>query len=289
MLGRIQRFAVTSFKSIFAQDFMGLSAEMAFYTIFSFFPFLIFTVSLFKIFGSEYLIHRIISYFTPIIPSYVHGYIATRLNDILNFEYNGFLSFLTLFFSMIIASNAMFALIKGLNSAYHVKETRPLWFTRLLSVIFLFLMVFVIFIGTNVVVFGKMILDFIASIQILPQFTISLISVLRWPLMFFALYSVFLFIYYALPDVKGRKRAKFFAAMPGTFFFCFAWLVSSWLYGIYLNHINMYNMFFGAMGVLAIFLIWLYYTSLILLLVGEINSRFYEKLKDEKSPLKTVI
>ena len=51
----------------------------------------------------------------------------------------------------------------------------------------------------------------------------------------------------------------------------------------------MYNMFFGAMGVLAIFLIWLYYTSLILLLGGEINSRFYEKLKDEKAPLKTII
>ena len=51
----------------------------------------------------------------------------------------------------------------------------------------------------------------------------------------------------------------------------------------------MYNKFFGAMGVFAIFLIWLYYTSFILLLGGEINSRFFEKLKDAKKFLNTII
>ncbi len=288
MFGRICRFIKTSFFAVFEQDFMGLSAEMAFYTIFSFFPFLIFVVSLFKIFNTENLIYSIIKYFTPIIPSFVHEYIATRLNEIIASDNNGFLT-LTFFLAMFIASNAMFALIKGLNRAYHVEETRPIWYTRLLSVAFLFLIAFVIFIGTNAVVFGKIILGYISSLNILPPITIAMISVLRWPLIFFALYSVFFVNYYFMPNIKGTKRAKFFAAIPGTFFFCFAWLLSSWLYGIYLNHINMYNKFFGAMGVLAIFLIWLYYTSLILLLGGEINSRFYEKLKDSDKPLKTII
>ena len=288
MRQRIYRFVFNCAKSVFTQDFMGLSAEMAFYTIFSFFPFLIFMVSLFKMFGSEKLINSIVAYFAPIIPSYVHAYIASRLNVIIESDYSGFMT-LTFFVSMIIASNAIFALIKGLNRAYHVEETRPIWFTRMLSLAFLFLIAFVIFIGTNAVVFGKIILGYISSIKILPEFTLAMISVIRWPIIFFALYSVFFTNYYIMPNIKGHKRAKFFAAIPGTFFFCFAWLLSSWLYSIYLNHINMYNRFFGAMGALAIFLIWLYYTSLILLLGGEINSRFYEKLKDAKKPLKIII
>ena len=288
MLKRIGRFIVATTKSVFQQDFLGLSAEMAFYSIFSFFPFLIFIVSLFSIFGSEQLIANIISHFAPIIPSYIYEYIATRLMEILSTYDSGFMT-LTFFVAMLIASNAMFAMIKGLNRAYHIEETRPLWYTRLLSVGFLFLTAIVIFIGTNLVIFGQIIISYISSLNIIPQYTINIISFLRWPLMFLALYAVFFVNYYFMPDLKGYKRAKFFAALPGTFFFCFAWLTSSWLFSVYLNHINMYNKFFGAMGAMAIFLMWMYYTSLILLLGGEINSRFYEKLKDEKKPWKVII
>lgn len=288
MFKRIGRFLVTTTKSVFQQDFLGLSAEMAFYSIFSFFPFLIFIVSLFRIFGSEQLIISIITHFAPIIPSYVYEYIASRVMEILN-SYNSSYMTITFFIAMLIASNAMFAMIKGLNRAYHIEETRPLWFTRLLSVGLLFLMAGVIFVGTNLVIFGQLIISYVSAINIIPQLTIDMISVLRWPLMFLALYAVFFVNYYFMPDLQGYKRAKFFAAIPGTFFFCFAWLISSWLFSLYLGHINMYNKFFGAMGVLAIFLMWMYYTSLILLLGGEINSRFYEKLKDEKKPWKVII
>ncbi|MCQ2957530.1 MAG: YihY/virulence factor BrkB family protein, partial [Candidatus Gastranaerophilales bacterium] len=214
MFKRIYKFVFDCAKSVFTQDFMGLSAEMAFYTIFSFFPFLIFMVSLFKLFGSEQLINSIIAYFAPIIPSYVHSYIASRLTVIIASDYSGFMT-LTFFVAMFIASNAIFALIKGLNRAYHVEETRPIWFTRLLSLAFLFLITFVIFLGTYAVVFGKIILGYIASIKILPDFTIAMISVFRWPIIFFALYSVFFTNYYIMPNIKGFKRAKFFAAIPG--------------------------------------------------------------------------
>lgn len=288
MLARIGRFLYSTAQSVFSEDFLGLSAEMAFYTIFSFFPFLIFVVSLFSIFGSQDLVNSILMHFAPILPSYLHEYIIMMLKEII-INYNGGFLTLTFFISMLIASNAMFAVIKGLNRAYHLEETRPLWYTRLLSVALLFLTALVIFIGTNAIVFGKIIISFIASIKIIPQFTIDLISVFRWPFIFLALYAVFLVNYYFMPNIKHNRKAKFLAALPGTFFFCVAWIVSSWLFSVYLNHINMYNKFFGAMGVFAIFLIWLYYTSFILLLGGEINSKFYRKIKGSKAPLNTII
>ncbi len=288
MIKRLGKFIYSIAESVFSEDFLGLSAEMAFYSIFSFFPFLIFVVSLFSIFGSESLVNSILLHFAPIIPSYLHDYIITMLKEII-INYNGGFLTITFFIAMLIASNAMFAVIKGLNRAYHLEETRPLWYTRLLSVALLFLTALVIFIGTNAIIFGKIIMGYITSLNIIPQITLSLISVFRWPFIFFALYAVFFVNYYFMPNIKGNRKAKFFAALPGTFFFCFAWILSSWLFSVYLNHINMYNKFFGAMGVFAIFLIWLYYTSFILLLGGEINSRFYEKLKDVKKPLKVII
>ena len=288
MLKRIGRFLYTSAESVFSQDFLGLSAEMAFYSIFSFFPFLIFVVSLFSILGSEELVNSILLHFAPIIPSYLHDYIIMMLREIIE-NYNGGFLTITFFIAMGIASNSLFAVIKGLNRAYHLEESRPLWYTRLLSVLLLFLNAFVIFIGTNALVFGKIIMSYITSLHIIPASTLAVISILRWPFIFLALYAVFFVNYYFMPDIKGNRKAKFYAALPGTFFFCFAWIIASWLFSVYLNHINMYNKFFGAMGVFAIFLIWLYYTSFILLLGGEINSRFYEKLKDAKKPLKIIV
>lgn len=288
MLTRIGRFIFTTAKSVFTEDFLGLSAEMAFYSIFSFFPFLIFVVSLFSIFGSERLVNSILMHFAPIIPSYLHEYIINMSKEIVT-NYNGGFLTITFFIAMFIASNALFAVIKGLNRAYHLEETRPLWYTRFLSVALLFLNALVIFVGTNAIVFGKIIMSYIKSLHIVPLFTLELISVFRWPFIFLAFYAVFLVNYYFMPNIKGNRKAKFFAALPGNFFFCSAWIISSWLFSVYLSHINMYNKFFGAMGVFAIFLIWLYYTSFILLLGGEINSRFYEKLKDSKKPLKTII
>ena len=202
MFKRIGRFLFTTAKSVFQQDFLGLSAEMAFYSIFSFFPFLIFIVSLFRIFGSEQLIISVITHFAPIIPSYVYEYIAARVVEILGAYNSGYMT-ITFFIAMIVASNAMFAMIKGLNRAYHIQETRPLWFTRLLSLAMLFLMAVVIFFGTNLVVFGQFIISYISSLHIIPQFTIDLVSVLRWPLMFLALYAVFFVNYYFMPDLHG--------------------------------------------------------------------------------------
>ena len=60
MIGRIGRFLYSTAQSVFSEDFLGLSAEMAFYTIFSFFPFLIFVVSLFSIFVSASFVQSIL-------------------------------------------------------------------------------------------------------------------------------------------------------------------------------------------------------------------------------------
>ena len=106
-----------------------------------------------------------------------------------------------------------------------------------------------------------------------------------------ALFAVIFTNYYLAPNIKGNLKARFYSAMPGTFFFCFAWILSSWLFSVYLNHINIYDKFFGALGVFAVFLLWLYYTAIVMLIGGEINFRIYEKIKDidKDKILKTVI
>ena len=64
-------------------------------------------------------------------------------------------------------------------------------------------------------------------------------------------------------------------------FFCIFWLAGSWGFSLYLNNLNTYNKVFGTVGAFAIMMVWLYYTSMIILFGGEINSLVFEKLKEK--------
>lgn len=104
---------------------------------------------------------------------------------------------------------------------------------------------------------------------------------LRWPIAFAALYLMAFLSYYILPDLRGNDKFKRQSALPGTFFFCIFWLVGSWGFSIYVNNLKTYNMVYGTIGAFAVLMMWMYYTSVLILVGGEINSQVYNKLSEK--------
>ena len=84
--------------------------------------------------------------------------------------------------------------------------------------------------------------------------------------------------YYILPDLKGNEQFKRKSAIPGSFFFVIFWLAASWGFSIYVNNLKTYNMVYGTIGAFAVLMVWLYYTSILILIGGEINSQTYNRL-----------
>ena len=95
--------------------------------------------------------------------------------------------------------------------------------------------------------------------------------------------------YYILPDLRGKDSFKRKSALPGTVFFTTFWLVGSWGFSIYVNNLSTYNLVYGTIGAFFILMIWLYYTSILLLIGGEINSQVYNRLEHESNELKEEI
>ena len=88
--------------------------------------------------------------------------------------------------------------------------------------------------------------------------------------------------YYILPATRGHEKIKSKSSLPGTLFFCVFWLLGSWWFSVYINNLNTYNRVYGAIGAFAMLMVWLYWTSLIMLIGGEINSQVYKKLVGEQ-------
>lgn len=267
---------------IIQADFPGMAAEMAFMFILGLFPFLLFLMSLFAWLGKKALINPILNFLTAITPSDVARLINTTLNEAMIFNQGKLIAVIGLFITVALASNAVAVSMKGLNRAYQIEENRPFWYTRLLSILMVFANAFVLFITVNLIIFGKVILEFIINYTNLPANFINFILIARWPVSFLALYFMAFINYYMLPAVVGHESLKRKCALPGTLFFCCFWLLGSWSYSLYLSNLNTYNKVYGTIGAFAILMVWLYYTSLIILIGGEVNSQVYEKLiKDD--------
>ena len=108
---------------------------------------------------------------------------------------------------------------------------------------------------------------------------VNMILIFRWPVSFLALFVVAYMNYYFLPDIKEISKARQISSLFGTLFFCIFWLLGSWLFSLYVGNLNTYNWVYGTIGAFAMLMVWLYYTSLLILIGGEINSQILDKLK----------
>lgn len=259
-------------------DFAGMAAEMAFMFILGFFPFILFMMYCFAWIGQKTAGLHILYGLTHIAPSDVSRLMMNTLEQLVIFKQGGLMAIICFFVTIALSSNAIAAIMKGLNRAFETEETRPFIYTRILSVIMVFFNTVVLLIMVNLVIFGKIILTLLHNYSVIPEVVYSWIVFLRWPASFIILFITTYFSYLILPDIKGPIKIKHRAAFVGTTFFSIFWILGSWSFSLYLNNLNTYNRVFGTIGAFIIMMVWLYYTSMIILLGGEFNYRAFKNL-----------
>ncbi len=277
----MRKYIESLIRKIIEQDFCGVAAEMAFWFILGLFPFLLFLTSLFAWMGKKTLILPILNFISNIAPKDVASLIINTLNEAMIFKQGKLIAIFGLIITIALASNAIAAIIKGLNRAYAIEETRSFLYTRVLSVLMVLINSLLLFLAVNLIILGKVFLDFMFEYTILSKLSIDIISIIRWPVSYLALVFCAITNYYILPCLEGNERIKFKSVLPGTLFFSFLWMLGSWCFSLYLSNLNAYNKVYGSIGAFAILMVWLYYTSLIMLIGGEINSRMYTKLTEK--------
>jgi len=273
---RYPRFVI---EAVIKNDFSGMAAEMGFMLVLGIFPSMLFLMAIFGWMGNKSFMNPVLLFLSNVMPKDSMALIHTVLKEVMIFSKGRLIGTIGVIVTLFLTSNAVAVILKGLNKAYKVDETRSFIYTRILSIVMVFVNTFVLFLSINLIVFGKVIVHFLVTYAgISHAFALTLLT-LRWPLSFFALYFMAFINYYILPDLKGEESWKRKSALPGTLFFCIFWLVGSWGFSIYVNNLHTYNRVYGTIGAFAMLMVWLYYTSILVLIGGEINSRVYNKLE----------
>ncbi len=280
------RTLVRFIKSVIDNDFYGMAAEMGFMLVVGFFPFMLFLMAIFGWMGNRSYLDSVLRVLSNIVPNQAMNLLHSVLEETMIFSHGRLIAVIGIIMTIVLSTNGVAVVLKGLNRAYKVEETRSFVYTRILSFLMLLVNVLVMFLTINVIIFGKVIVMFLIAQFGLSKGAAITILTLRWPLSFLALYIMAFLIYYILPDLRGNESFKRKSALPGTVFFTTFWLIGSWGFSVYVNNLSTYNIVYGTIGAFFILMIWLYYTSVLLLIGGEINSQVYNKLSRRSAEIK---
>ena len=90
--------------------------------------------------------------------------------------------------------------------------------------------------------------------------------VLKYLIPFFFTYWMCFLIYKIIPN----KKIRIGTALQAALFTSLLWEASKQLFGWYVLHLGRFSILYGSLSTVAIFFIWMYYSSAILLLGGEV-------------------
>ena len=125
--------------SIIENDFYGMAAEMGFMMVIGIFPFMLLLMAVFGWMGNKSYMDPILLGLSSIMPEQAMNLILTVLSEVMIFEQGGTLAVIGIIVTIVLSTNGIAVVLKGLNRAYKVEETRNFVYTRILS----FIMVFV--------------------------------------------------------------------------------------------------------------------------------------------------
>ena len=226
----------------------------------------------------------IMGYLATAIPPDMYDEIESTIMDIISNKQGDLMSF-GFFFSLLMATNGMSALMQSFNLIYRTTDKRGLINKQIVALFLTITLSLVLFSAFIVLIFGDSILALLSKYGNLTELIVNKINDFRALefLVFGFLFMVAVgLIYYFAPAVKNRW--KFFSI--GTIFASISILMVSLLFSFYINNFSSYNKVYGSIGTLIGFMIWVQAIAYILI-VGYIINAGIDEAK-EKIILKKV-
>ena len=253
-------------------DHVGVyAAQVAYFILLSFIPFLMLLLPMVR--------------FTPITEQLVTdsilnimpdaGELRSVLLSIIQEVYNKSEAIMPISALLALWSSGkgIMALTNGLNTIYHVKETRGYLRTRIRSTIYTLLMTVAVIMCLLILVFGNEIQQLIAKyIPFIETITAYIIG-MRTMISLVVLILIFLLIYTFLPNRKASIKSQ----VPGAVISAIAWSLFSLVFSFYLSTFNGFSYMYGSLTTLIFIMLWLYFCIYILLIGAELNAYFEEK------------
>ncbi|MBN8210351.1 YihY/virulence factor BrkB family protein [Bacillus sp. NTK071] len=247
-----------------------LAAELAYYFMLSIFPLLILVLSILPYLSIDK--QQAVDFLTKYAPGEIGSILQDNVISIISEPQGGLLT-VGILGTLWSASNGMMALMRALNLAYDVDETRSFIKARLLSILLTIGFILVFIVTLVLPVFGDVIINTMTTALNLPESTEILFRVLRWVLAVAIMASILAALYHFAPNKSFPFKEVFVGAIVATI----GWQIISLAFSFYVSNFGNYSATYGSLGGVIILMLWFYLTGIILLVGGEVNALLHKR------------
>ena len=262
-------------KRITQDEIFGRAAQLSYYFLLALFPLLLFLINILGYLAQQGTLFRdkLLVYLAALMPASAFLLVHHTLEEISVSSSTSKLSF-GLLVALWVASNGMGAISDTLNTAYNVKERRPWWKVRLISVGLTVALAILILAALAIVLYGGTIGEAVATRYGFGNLFTTVWKIVQWPIALLFVLTTFNLIYNFAPNIPAHARRWI---TPGAFAGVGLWLAVSFGFRLYLEFFDSYSVTYGSLGAVIILMLWFYLSGVAILIGGEVNCELQQE------------
>lgn len=169
----------------------------------------------------------------------------------------------SLVITLWLASNLFASIIDGLNRIYGVEESRPYWKLRLIAAFMTIVQSIILLVAVGAIFAWPIVVDWAGF-----TWRVAWIATLvKWLIVFLMVLTSFALTFFVGPDVTQSHKW----VTPGSVFGAIVFLVATYGFRYYVQHLAQYDAMYGSLGGVMIVMFWFWINSLVLLLAAQLN------------------
>jgi membrane protein len=255
--------------------FSSRASSIAYNFFVALFPFILFIMNLIPYIGIEGFQTRFLIFIEELLPPQTADFFYPTIADIaMNPRGGGLLSFVIIL-SLFLASNGVSAIFTSFEYSIHTNLSRSFFKQYFVAFLVSIVLALLLLITVGVILYGEYAIHSLKGNDYI-QNDVFWISVLQLAVFVFMVYVIIAILYY-FGTMEG-KESRFFSigALVTTLLF----LLTTYLFGIYINDFSKYNELYGSIGALLIMMLYIWINANLLLLGFELNISL-QRLKDK--------
>ena len=269
------RFISHMVRRYFAHDVGRQGAALAYYLLFTIFPFLIFLSSLLGLLELD--ISGIIQGLASLLPAGVVELIESYLSYVSETSSRAMLWF-GLIFTIYFPMRAADCLMTAVRKAYHLPRPKnQILYTAKVLLYTVFLLVSIA-LALALATVGRAALEFVGRFLIVPAAFIDLWTDLRFLVLGGVMFAAVGLLYAAAQDSRQPVRN----IVPGTLAALVGWMVVSAAFSFYVENFANYTVIYGALGTVIVLMMWLNLSAVMLIMGAEVNGALLAMRNEKK-------
>ena len=243
------------------------AAALSYYFVFALVPTLLFLTTLLGLLPTVDLMPQLMSYVDRVLPRDAASLLKRTLAEVVTGASGGLFS-IGVLAAILGASSGMLSIMRALNAAYGIADTRTWLRKRLIALALTFGFSVFILTAMLMLVFGERIGEMVGDWFGLDSLSSRAWHLVQWPIVALLGLTGLTLVYYLAPAAQRR----WCWITPGTTVALVSWLVMSLGLRFYVSRFANYNATYGSIGGLILLMLWLYWSGVALLVGAEIDS-----------------